>query len=264
MGPDGGGSEAGTGDQASQDLSKPGADSTVREAAHPEHGGTTSGGNPARSDAKQRAHPPSVPAWTWPFLGTIAVAVIGQSTDAWWAALAVVLILGGSLAVILGAHSGHLRVVGVAVSVMLASGAVWALFWFRAPIQSITASPSTSGPTVPSVTSKPVVVSDSRGADLRGRDLSRQLLARYDLRGADLAGANLAGADLSNALLDGADLRGADLHDACLRGAHLRGAELRGADFTGADIRGALLDPEIDALPTAWPPTPSGLVRCTS
>ena len=196
----------------------------------------------------------TVPLWVWPAGATLAVAVTGQAAGPWWAAVLIVLLAGTALTAILGPleRRSHSRVVGI--SVLLVAVALGGVIAGKSRIDRLAHSTPAATPAIAPV---------GPGANLRGANLAKMSLARADLRGADLAGANLAGADLTGANLSGAILRGADLHDSCLRHAQLSGSVLAGADFTGADVRDALIKVTKDALPAAWPPTPSTLVTCS-
>jgi uncharacterized protein YjbI with pentapeptide repeats len=78
-------------------------------------------------------------------------------------------------------------------------------------------------------------------ADLRGEDLQHATFRKACFRQAQLAEVNLYKADLFGADLREADLRGADLREANLRRADLRRADLTGADLRDAQLHGAIL-----------------------
>lgn len=199
-----------------------------------------------------------VPLWAWPAGATLAVAVTGQVGGSWWAAILIVLLAGAALTTILGGLDGQPRSRAVAITVLLSAVAVGGLIAGKTRIDELAHATPATAPVSPTPALAPV----GPGANLRGANLAKKSLHRANLRGADLSGANLSGADLTGADLTGAILRGTDLHDACLRHAQLSGTILAGADFTGADVREASIQDTTDALPAAWPPTPSPLVIC--
>lgn len=201
-----------------------------------------------------------VPLWAWPAGATLAVAVAGQAAGSWWAAVLIVLLASAALTTILAALDGQSRSRAIAISVLVAVVAVGGLIAGKTPIDELTH----AAPAAVPASASPDIAPIGPGANLRGANLAKKSLAHANLRGADLSGANLAGTDLTAADLTGAVLRGTDLHDACLRHAQLSGAVLAGTDFTGADVREASIHDTSEALPAAWPPTPSALVTCTA